>query len=178
MKNLFKHVILIVLTGTIIVVLSEVVLLAAVAMGVLDINRPSYSRDNVDAYYWADIHRSFGTWHRPGSRYRHQSACFDVAYTANSYGARDKERDLKTHAPRFIVLGDSFVEGYGLERGHRLSDRLEARSGIAHLNFGVGGDVGPIQYYLIYETLARRFSHEGVLVGVFPANDFKDARQL
>ena len=174
-RNLIKYLVLIVITGVFIVLASEAVLFLAYTLGLLDINKPSYSADNVDAYYWADLHQSFGTWHRPGSRYKHQSPCFDVEYTANSYGARDKARELTSEQPRIIVLGDSFVEGYGLPRQARLSDRLESRTGIAHLNFGVGGDVGPTQYFLIYTSLAQRFSHDGLLVGVLPANDFKDS---
>ena len=167
--------VLIVFTGALILVLTELVLLATYAMGLLAINKPTYSTANVDAYFWSDLHPKFGTWHHPGSTYRHRSACFDVEYSANSYGARDRERELVAAPPRIIVLGDSFIEGYGLERHQRLSDRLESATGIAHLNFGVGGDVGPTQYYLIYETLARRYSHQGVLVGLFPANDFQDS---
>src|SRR5262249_36608810 len=43
-----------------------------------------------------------------------------------------------------------------------------------YLNFGTGGDFGPLQYALLYKTLAANFDHSTTLVGVLPDNDFQD----
>jgi hypothetical protein len=124
--------------------------------------------------FWADINPDFGVWHRPNGHFYHQGGCFNVQYTTNSYGARDVERSLHSSQPRTVVLGDSFVEGLGLPDQDRLTNILEKDTGHEYLNFGTGGDFGPLQYALLYKTLAAKFDHNLVLVGVLPDNDFRD----
>jgi len=124
--------------------------------------------------FWADINPAFGVWHRPNGLFYHQGGCFNVQYTTNSYGARDVERSLHSETPRTIVLGDSFVEGLGVADQYRLTNILEKQTGREYLNFGTGGDFGPLQYALLYKTLAAKFDHNLVLVGVLPDNDFRD----
>jgi lysophospholipase L1-like esterase len=122
----------------------------------------------------ADIDPNFGVWHPANATYRHQHRCFDVTYQANSYGARDIERPRQSSGERVVVLGDSFIEGYGIAAEDRISNRLETATGVPHLNFGTSGDFGTTQYYLLYKTLARQFLHNRVLIGILPANDFFD----
>lgn len=124
--------------------------------------------------FWADINRDFGVWHRTNGHFYHQGGCFNVQYTTNSYGARDVERSLHSAQPRTIVLGDSFVEGLGVADQYRLTNILEKQTGREYLNFGTGGDFGPLQYAILYKTLAAKFDHNLVLVGVLPDNDFHD----
>lgn len=124
--------------------------------------------------FWADINPAFGTWHPPNGHFFHKSGCYSVEYITNSYGARDIERTLHSSLPRTVVLGDSFVEGYGLPANDRLSNVLERDTGVEHLNFGTGGTFGPLQYALLYKTMAAAFDHDMVLVGVLPDNDFHD----
>src|SRR5215831_5847477 len=124
--------------------------------------------------FWGDINPDFGVWHRPNGHFYHQGGCFSVQYTTNSYGARDVERSLHSTQPRTVVLGDSFVEGLGVADQYRLTNILEKETGREYLNFGTGGDFGPLQYALLYKTLAAKFDHNLVLVGVLPDNDFRD----
>jgi hypothetical protein len=124
--------------------------------------------------FWADINPDFGVWHRPNGHFYHQGGCFSVQYTTNSYGARDVERTVHSTQPRTVVLGDSMVEGLGLADQDRLTNLLEKRTGREYLNFGTSGDFGPLQYALLYKTLASRFDHDTVLVGVLADNDFRD----
>jgi hypothetical protein len=49
---------------------------------------------------------------------------------------------------------------------------LEKDSATEYLNFGTAGHFGTTQYYLMYKSLAKQFSHSGVIVGILPANDF------
>lgn len=135
---------------------------------------PSYSWTNAVSSFWVDRDSSFGVWHEPHSTYRHTRSCFTVDYRANDYGARDRERQRTAPTPRTVVLGDSFIEGYGVREVDRLSNRLEQSTGIEHLNFGTSGNFGPLQYRLLYETLASKFSHDRVIVGLLPRNDFSD----
>jgi len=156
-------------------VLFEVILAIACARGLLNIPIPSYRLANVFSQFWIDINPAFGVWHEPNSEYYHVTTSYRVSYKANSWGARDKERSLDaTGRKRIIVLGDSFTEGYGVETGKRFSDLLETATGLEHLNFGTAGSFGPTQYYLLYKTMAKKFSHDAVMVCVLPFNDFLD----
>jgi len=159
--------------------LSFVLLEAGLALlcktGRLKISKPSYSLNNVFSRYWADLNPDFGVWHEPYSTYKHISPCFNLTYRANSYGARDRERQPAANGkPRVLVLGDSFMEGYGIAGSDRLSDRLEKLTGIEHLNFGTSGAFGPTQYLQLYKSLASRFEHNAILIALLPDNDFLD----
>jgi hypothetical protein len=88
---------------------------------------------------------------------------------------RDKERTLeKATAKRAVLLGDSFIEGWGNEAEDRLSDRLEQRTGQEVLNFGTAGGFGTIQEWLQYKHLVKNFDHDVVMLGILPHNDFQD----
>jgi hypothetical protein len=113
-------------------------------------------------------------WHPPNGHFLHQEGCFSFEYSTNSYGARDVERSVYSQKPRTVVLGDSFMEGFGLPVEQRLSNVLETRTGREYLNFGTGGGFSPLQYALLYKTLASKFDHDRVLVGVLPDNDFHE----
>jgi hypothetical protein len=154
-------------------VVSEGFFFATYRLGILNVRRPTYSIYEQPGF-WADINEDFGVWHVPGSRIRHISACFDVTYEANSYGARDGEHSLTSDFKRVVVLGDSFVEGMGVAFGKRTSELLQKQTGVEHMNFATGGVFGPTQYYLLYKTLASKFTHDAVLVGILPCNDFSD----
>ncbi len=153
-------------------VLAELACLVIVHLKSWPSSRPTYHL-NYNSF-WADINPAFGVWHRPNGHFFHQGGCFSVEYTTNSYGARDRERTLHSSQPRTIVLGDSFVEGLGLPDDERLSNILEQDTGREHLNFGTGGDFGPLQYALVYKTMAAKFDHNLVMVEVLPDNDFTD----
>lgn len=134
--------------------------------------RPSYSKSGTQPF-WADINPNWGVWHHK-IEFRHAKSCFDVVYKANSYGARDKERDRRSSESRIVVLGDSFVEGYGVADADRLTNLLAVRSGIEHLNFGTAGGFGPVGEYKLYESLAQGFDHDAVILAILPDNDFTD----
>ena len=123
--------------------------------------------------YWDGRHQEFGVWRFPNGSWRHQTDCFDVEYESNSVGARDREWETAGSESRVVVLGDSFIEGWGLPVEERLTNLLEARSGVEHLNFGMS-HFGTYQQLLVYEKLARLYAHDRVLVAVTPVNDFFD----
>jgi hypothetical protein len=125
--------------------------------------------------FWADMNPDFGVWHRSNASYVHEKSCFRVTYTSNSYGAIDRERTKESADSRVVVLGDSMMEGYTLETPERLSNLLESATGIEHMNFATSQTFGPVQYLLVYETLAKKFAHDVVLVGFLPENDFTDS---
>jgi len=126
-----------------------------------------------DEPYWDGDHAAWGVWRKPDAEFHHPTDCFDVTYRSNAVGARDVERPLAADGPRVLVLGDSFSDGWGVEREERFSDLLEQRTGVPHLNFAMP-HFGPYQSYLVYRDLAKRWEHDAVLIGILPANDFVD----
>jgi hypothetical protein len=153
-------------------VLAEIVSVVCVHLPSWRSSRPNYHL-NYNTFF-ADINPVFGVWHRPNGIYFHKGGCYDVEYFTNSYGARDTERSLHSSQPRTEVLGDSMIEGLGLSAEYRLSNVLEKDTGREHLNFGTSGDFGPLQYALLYKSMAAKFDHNLVMVGVLPENDFRD----
>jgi lysophospholipase L1-like esterase len=144
----------------------------AVAVGVMPYRE--YPTHRVPQF-WAYIDPVVGIWRPPNHEWRHSEKCLDVVYRTNSFGARDRERTLRSVAPRrVIVLGDSLIEGYGLASESRLTDLMEASSGVEYLNFATSGGFGTIQQWLLYRERLARFDHSDVIVFILPANDFRD----
>ncbi len=124
--------------------------------------------------FLGDIDPDFGVWHHSNRTFTHVAPCYKVTYESNSYGARDRERTRSSNAKqRIVVLGDSFVEGYGVEEADRMTEIAERLTGVEFLNFGVSGNFGPIQNWLLYRKLASQFDHTAVALFLLPANDFE-----
>lgn len=127
--------------------------------------------------FWGDFNQDFGKW-RLCHDSLNKNRCDDntlLVYKTNKFGARDEERSLKntTSKKRIVLLGDSFIEGIMVNTINRCSDILEEKTHNEHLNFGING-TSPINYYLTYKYLAKKFEHNVVIIGVLPANDFED----
>jgi len=169
-KAAFKNLVL-----TLISLLVTLEIFSALATRLFDVpaNLPNYK---IPAFkpFWSDINPIWGVWHEPHSRYDHVRKCYRAVYTANSHGMRDQERDIDSRAKRIVVLGDSFTEGFGLKNEQRWTNMLEETTGIAHMNFGNAGIFGPTQYMLLYKNFAKKFEHDGIIIGLFPGNDFLD----
>ena len=121
----------------------------------------------------ADIDSVWGTWHYR-EPFRRMENCLDFDYDINSMGARDKERVfLSKDTNRVFVLGDSFMEGYGLAENDRLSNLLEKNTQREFLNFSCS-DFGTTQEWLLYNKLGKQFNHSTLLIGILPLNDFED----
>ena len=175
MKTLLKFLGRLALSGVLTVLLLEAGLAALSATGHLKVPKPAYCWANINSRFWADSNPWFGVWHDPHSRFRHVSPDYHLTYEANAWGMRDRERDKSAHGqPRVAVLGDSFMEGWGVEREDRMSDRLERATGVEVLNFGTSGSFGPTQYLMLYSHLAREFEPSALIISILPDNDFLD----
>jgi hypothetical protein len=127
--------------------------------------------------FWGDFNKDFGKWRNPYDSLQ-KFRCDDntsLVFQTNNIGARDIDRSLKnnTSKKRVVFLGDSFVEGIMVNTPDRCSNILEKKTSREHLNFGING-TSPINYYLTYKTLAKKFDHDVVIIGILPANDFED----
>lgn len=145
----------------------------AIKAGWFDLELPDYSLDGVN-WFWKVVNPDFGVWHEPNDRMHHEKRCFDVTYRSNAFGMRDAETPMSGETHRVVVLGDSFVEGWGVGDDARFTEVLERATGIEHLNFGTSGGFGSTQSYVLYKTLASRFSHDAVIFAILPDNDFAD----
>lgn len=172
-KYLFKPLKNLIIIIGVTFLLLEIVLAIYIRTAEIKIELPTYTFQNTQNF-WFDLDENFGTLHLPNDEYRQKKYCFDVVYKTNTKGLRDRERDVKTITKRVVALGDSFTEGIGVNREDRLTNLLEKDKNIPHLNFGLAGNFGPTQYLMMYKTLARNYSHEAVLVGILPSNDFID----
>jgi hypothetical protein len=123
--------------------------------------------------FWTNRHPEFGAWRPANATHQHRGRCFDVKLRTNSVGARDAERPLRSRDKRVVVLGDSFMGGWGVEEDERLSNLMEEQTRVAHLNFAMDA-FGPYQSLLLYQTLASRYDHDVVLLGLLPENDLVD----
>ena len=150
---------------------SEVLIYSLNKRDIIRIYTPSY---NFNQPFWSDINEVFGVWHSPDSEFVHTSPCFELKYQANNHGMRDKDRQKEGFGKRFIVIGDSFVEGFGVSRNDRFTDLLEDELSNEFLNFGTSGVFGLTQAALLYETFASDFYHTDLIISVLPFNDFSD----
>ena len=104
---------------------------------------------------WRTEEQACGAWHKKNFSTRHQKECFDVQYNTNEIGARSKFsfNNLKSDN-NLILLGDSFAEGVGVSNEYTLAGLLNDKYKTT-LNFGSGGNFGPLQTFLIYRDLAK-----------------------
>lgn len=117
----------------------------------------------------------WGAWHKKNKTVKHKAKCLNATYTTNSVGAKDGSFLIKKDKKkRVVLLGDSFAESYGLDNEQSFDAELERLSDLDIYNFGFSGSAGPLQYYLIYENLAKKYEHDSLIIFFLPGNDFTD----
>jgi hypothetical protein len=117
--------------------------------------------------------KEWGVWHKPG-QFTYQDGCLEMDNLYNSYGARDKERTKNsTDSNRVILLGDSFVEGFGVKEIKRFSNILEKETGHEMMNFSCNS-FSPLQAVMMYKNFASQYQHNTIIFGIFPFNDIPD----
>lgn len=175
-KNIKKRIRHFIILSIIIYLGIEVICYLFIVSGYIPAQLPSFKFHKTVTEYplqVADIDSIWGTWHYMGIQ-TFQRSCFNITYSINSYGARDAERLKKSPSTnRVVVLGDSFMEGFGVNAENRVSNILEKKLSREFLNFACS-DFGLTQEYLIYKNLASTFAHSTVLIGFLPFNDFKN----
>jgi len=122
--------------------------------------------------FWTE-EEPWGAWHKKNYFADYQTKCFQVTFSSNEYGARDKSFQ-NIGKNNFILLGDSFAEGFGVNYEDMAQTLIENLTGLNILNFGTSKDFGPKNYWLIYEKLAQNFPHKGIIIFLLPNNDFRD----
>lgn len=74
---------------------------------------------------------------------------------------------------RVLVLGDSMVQGFGVDRSLRFSERLETSLGIPHYNLAMAGASMDFQLRIV-ERFLDVIAPNLVILGFFPGNDCYD----
>lgn len=105
---------------------------------------------------------------------------FKVTYKVNSLGFRERDIDfaeLSTQRP-YLFLGDSFFNGWGVERKARISEvfvrKLRSKGVEASaLNFSVPG-YGSYQTFDVLKHYADKINPRLIIIGFFIGNDFVD----
>lgn len=121
---------------------------------------------------WRNEKNAWGAWHVENFDSKSKKSCFDVTYKSNNIGARDN-KDYVLEKGDTILLGDSFIEGIGVNLEETFAGHL-SNSGRYVLNFASAGDFGPLQQFIIYKNLASKFNHNEIIIFFLPANDFTD----
>ena len=116
----------------------------------------------------------WGVWRKYNTIGNQKFSCIDVKHKINEIGARDENFNNLNKNNNFILLGDSFAEGFGVEKSETAEYLLEKKLNRKILNFGISYNFGPLQYYLIYKNLAQKYNHDAIIIFFFPQNDFRD----
>lgn len=115
------------------------------------------------------------TWHPTNRIHREVYPCFDVLYKFNSFGTRGSLPNTNVTST-ILFIGDSFVEGFGLDEDSTLPERIHHQLQRPVLNLGTSGHFGSTQMSLVYAHFAQLFKHKEVFVFLFPENDFMENR--
>ena len=117
-------------------------------------------------------------WHYPNSKTTHKKDCFEVTYITNQWGMHDDAANLikDSTKTRIVLLGDSFVEGFGVSQNENFSSLLDSihSDRLEILNFGLSGGIGTVHELALYENLARHFNPDLVLLFYLNYNDLYD----
>lgn len=112
----------------------------------------------------------------PGWRGMHRHHDFEASYSTNPYGFRGAiDPDANSDEPRYAVVGDSFVFGFGVNDDETFVELLNrAHEGEARfLNFGTPG-YSTDQEYLLIRDRVLPFAPEAVFLFVYLGNDLCD----
>lgn len=91
-------------------------------------------------------------------------------------GAREYDKHKAEGSKRIVMLGDSFVFGWGVPDTETFSAQLERRDSKPEvLNLGVAG-YGIDQIYLSYQVLGRGYGADYVFIGIFPEDFWRATR--
>lgn len=119
----------------------------------------------------------------PHANTPHKSTEYEYDFRTNSLGLRGPDRPLAKPpgTRRIVVIGDSFVAGWGVAEEHLFTSLLEQRLNGAGsssprtevINVGRTG-TSTIRELDLYEHIGRRFSPDVVVLAVFLGNDLAE----
>lgn len=119
---------------------------------------------------YADRDSLVGVWHKPNDVWVQNGACFATEMRSNQFGARDNTWD--TTKPGVMFLGSSFIEGFGISYGKRVSEAYEQITGKEVYNCSTAGDFSPVQYYMTLKKFKNSLRFDTcVIFIILPTDD-------
>ena len=102
----------------------------------------------------------------------------NIPVKINQSGLRGKEIAASKNYKRLMLLGDSFVFGYGVEDSERIGDLVEKQFGnIEVISAGFLGDAGPDTAYSFLVNRGLDLQPDIIVLALFPYNDLKDIKE-
>lgn len=128
---------------------------------------------------WTEHHPVLGWYHQKSKAAILRVGDRETPLHTNSLGFRG-QREYAAHKPegvrRTLVLGDSFVFGFGVRDEETFSAILESRDpSLEMVNAGVPG-YGIDQIFLSFSTLGKSLKPDYVLIGIFPDDFWRATR--
>jgi hypothetical protein len=145
-----------------------------IAEGALRLFFPDYvASAGVERNYFCEFDDEIG-W-RPLSDIsgQHQRHGFSVFVHQNQFGLRGPDtmrREKPSASSRMLILGDSYVWGYGVDQEWVFTEPSVHQSEKELINFGVSG-YGTDQEYLFYRREGALFDVDEVMLAFTPYND-------
>jgi hypothetical protein len=175
-KTILKYIYSYISIIGLLILVTETGLYLANSMNLLNYLGPSYNSELISPKsMYVDIDPNYGMWRIPNYEARITGPCFDATYYTNFIGARDDswddDKNFKTSA---VVLGDSYLEGYGVNEEERSTEIFENLSRIKMKNLAISGHFGPTQYRLLYEQIKDKISHDFIFLGLNLPSDLYD----
>lgn len=109
---------------------------------------------------------------KPFCRGEYLTGGIDSHVRINSIGIRGIELE-ENSKKRILLIGDSFVFGYGVEEDQNIGSKLAELSGEEAVNGGVWG-FGPDAEFLMAKRLIPEVKPGAIILMLFPANDLRD----
>jgi len=113
-------------------------------------------------------------WHFANNVVDHRRSCFAARYQTNEYGM--KSPPVREGTKRIALIGDSFIEGFGLDNDQTAAHQLEAMLGPDRqvLNFGVSGFFSTIDEVALFDNFAKYFDPDVTVLFFLNYNDLED----
>jgi len=114
--------------------------------------------------------------------FKDKNGDFDTNVVINSLGYRGEEFDIekKEDEYRVLVLGDSFVFGYGVEDDQTIPYKLERLltdklgKNVTVINAGFHAGFSPDSYYAYLKSNGYKLQPDLIILMLFPYNDLPD----
>jgi len=147
------------------------------AEGSLRLLLPGYvASASIERNYFCQFDAEIGWRPLPNITGRHQPKQFSVFVHQNQFGLRAPDslvREKTSSRQRMLVLGDSYVWGYGVDQKKIFTQSEVHNSDMELINFGVSG-YGTDQEYLFYLREGPLFDVDEVILVVTPYNDVEN----
>jgi hypothetical protein len=128
---------------------------------------------------WTEYHPALGWYHEKNKRAVLQKGEIDAAIHTNSQGfrgVREYQIEKPSDVTRILVLGDSFVFGFGVEDDEAFPALLEhRRPDWEVINLGVSG-YGIDQILMSYREIGAAYRPDAVVIGIFPEGFWRATR--